>query len=252
MKNQRRIAAILLVTAVTSVACLSLEPPPRLGITPTAPATQTFVPTATTQPTTPTPTSTITPTFTVSPTITPLPPLRLDPTGPGGATGTPIIISPGSSPASGFPAAFPGAPGAGIPSGTAGGGSSGSPLSGEIVSWNCNGDEQMDFVPPNPVVGDDIYITVTSKTGHGYLQLQGSLPYGKVGEGLGGPGFYWQWKKAADKVGKLVFDFYSGPRPEYRCVRNEILVSLAVPPTATATPRVLPTPTPSATPRPDH
>lgn len=253
-----------LLSAVMSAACLSLEPPQSRLASPTPLPIQTVIPSATPVPFTATATSTVTPTFTASPTITPLPPLSQFPgDSSSGGIGNPVIIGnpPAQAPTTSVPIGFPfgtaggstspgtgnpgtGALGGGTPGGTAGG--------GETGSWECNGDERMDFIPLTPVVGDAIHITITSKAGHGYVHLAEPLPYDKVAGGTGGPGYYWQWKKSAEKVGNFVFNFYSGPRPEYRCVRGEVQETLAVPPTATPIPRILPTPTPSATPRPDH
>ncbi|MBI4498363.1 MAG: hypothetical protein HY689_10730 [Chloroflexi bacterium] len=272
MSTQCRFAAVVILSAFLSVACLSFEPPPPrvLGLTSTPTLTSTPIPFAATATATPElapgVTVTVTPQLTPGVTITTTPQLT-----PG--TGTPVVVAPpGTTPGVGRPATsptlvppifpgpggsvlppIPGGSGPGtVPGGTAGGGASAGPLPPTIISWECNGDERMDFIPPAPAVGDDLYITVTSGGDHGYVQLQGPLPFDKVLDGWGGPGRFWQWKKRADKVGAYVFEFYSGPRREHRCVTGTVQVQPAGSPTATPTPRILPTPTPSSTPRPDH
>lgn len=266
MSSQRRFAAVVVLCAFLSFACLSLEPPKSRidGPRPTSTPTFTPIPSPTEPTRTPTATSTVTPTFTASPTVTPTPSFP-DFTRPFDTlgSGTVVVAPPGQSqsPGSGVPASFPGPANSGLPgSGTTAGASSGTtggsaPVAATtptVVRWECNGDERMDFVPPTPVVGDEVLITVTSAGEHGYVQLTGLLPIEKVGQGAGGPGRYWQWKKKIEKAGLYAFEFYSGPRKEYRCVSAEFRAAAAVPPTATATPLVLPTPTPSSTPRPDH
>ena len=113
----------------------------------------------------------------------------------------------------------------------------------------------MQFVPENPVLNDDLLITITSSEDHGYTLLvaEGGLGLEKVAQGRGGPGYYWQWRRKLDRPGLFRFHFYSGPRIESRCVTGEVRVTALGPaPTATPIPALIPTATPTRTPRPDH
>lgn len=223
---------------------------------------------------TPTPTASITPTFTTSPTPTATSPLDALGTPGAGSVGGPVVIVPptpvivgGGFPSSGTtqppvvvpPVVVPGSNGSGTGS-SAGGGipvvATPTPVpptaTPTIVVWTCNGDERMDFVPAEPLVGDEVFITVSSAGDHAYVQMHGPAPFETIGKGTGGPGFYWQWKKKVDKAGSYTFDFYSGPSQQYRCVTGTFRAGTNTLPTATPTSRIVATPTPSATPRPDR
>ncbi|MCX6021693.1 MAG: hypothetical protein NTZ05_08175, partial [Chloroflexi bacterium] len=116
------------------------------------------------------------------------------------------------------------------------------------ISWNCNGDERLEFVPEGPIIGDEVLITVTSAKPLGYTLLVGPSAIERLGEGRGGPGYYWQWKRRMDKAGSFGFDFFAGPRKDSRCISATLRVgAVGAPPTPTTIPKVVPTPTPTRT-----
>lgn len=274
MTSSLRLVAVMIITALASAGCLDFSPPPTTDATPTRTPTATWTPEPTATVATATPTSTSTPEATLTPTETPFNPFGTGAgtSGTAGSNGGFLggLFPPGAlaTPAVGLGTPFP-------TPGTNGAGVSLPPLpptvgQGEFtssgpqvlptptqtpVSWSCNGDERITFVPDVVTVGQNVLITVTSADVHGYtlLQVVGERGLDSIGMGRGGPGYYWQWSRLMDKPGLFKFEFYAGPRVESRCVTGEVRVIVGgAPPTPTPVPAQIPTATPTRTPRPDH
>jgi hypothetical protein len=110
----------------------------------------------------------------------------------------------------------------------------------------CLGDEQMVFVPPQPHVGTDVVVAVTSARHHdkANVRLTGPVKTGEVKERLGLSGWVWEWTVSPTVEGVYQFAFYvDGAR---RCATASFS---ALPPFG-ATPTPTPTPAPTNTPVP--
>src|SRR5712692_2525265 len=170
-RSSIRMLVLALVPALvfTSAACLSLRPSLEKRAGSVTPTPVVILLTATAVQETPEPTRTATSTATPIPTETPV----LTPTPLGGVTPTPTII-PFTPPFSGSPSNTSFSGPVSLPGvGTGGSSGTGTATSGEPVSWNCNGDEKMTFLPETPHIGEEVLITVSSAGNHGYTLMLG-------------------------------------------------------------------------------
>lgn len=251
-----RLAFLCAALAVFASACLDFAPATTNGGTPTAtpaPTIEPPTPTATQPP--PTPTSTVTPTPTVTPTVTSTPfGLVTDPrtglvTVPTFAPPSGQVIPPPSLPAPVVPPPLVSQP---PPIGPV------APVAPVSSEWGCDGDERMEFVPPNPSLGQKLFIFVTGSRDRAFGLMIGPGLSGVQGTGVAGgsSGLKKMWELIPEKAGTYTYQFYGGPFPEMLCVTGSFtvggtgLVGLPAGPPATSTPT--PTATPTGTPRPDH
>lgn len=246
-----RIAMISLAVGLANAACIGLEPAPSGGTpvrgTPTA--TPTIGPSATPTPPPPTstPTSTVTPTGTPTPTPTNTPVIVIGPDGRPVVSPPPFATNPDPfvPPASGGGAA-PAAPAAPAPA----------PPDASPV-WGCDGDERMEFLPPNPVVGEKTFVFVTGSRNRQFGLIIGPNLSGVQGADVaGGSGLRKRWEFTPTRPGEFTYHFYGGPYPEHLCVSG--VVTVAAPGGAASAPRPAATSTPirppliTGSPRPDH
>ena len=92
----------------------------------------------------------------------------------------------------------------------------------------CAGDEQMTFEPANPIVGQELVITVRSSKGHTNVRLTGpdnpSGPTVSSGDGV----FLWRWRVMPTAPGRRDYGFYV--QTSYLCTTNFVNVSQLPPP----------------------
>ena len=256
-----RIGLLVLLVGLTNAACLGLEAPSNVPTTVATIATSTASPSPTITPFPPSATPTSSPTATATSSPTPgsaFPSTVVNPDGTvnvlPGATGGGAGL-PGQPALPGFP--IPGgAPGAGlIPGGASGGGV---PTTNDDASpiWGCDGDERMEFLPVNPMVGEKTYVIVTARRNRAFGLIIGPGLTGVPGQSIeGGSGLKKGWSFNPPSAGPFTYQYYGGPLPEHLCVTGSVAVGGPSPtPTITGTPTRTPTntPTPFGSPRPDH
>lgn len=104
----------------------------------------------------------------------------------------------------------------------------------------CNGDEQMIFNPPNPNVGQQFSIEVTSARPSTNVGLTGPFNPSFAGAAGGGRGTIWTWNAVPNQPGAFTFTFTINGVP---CASGTVGVNQPVVPTNTPVP---PPPPPQA------
>jgi len=122
--------------------------------------------------------------------------------------------------------------------------------------WGCDGDERMEFLPPNPQQGEKTFVFVTGSRNRQFGLIIGAELSGVQGQDVaGGTGLRKRWEFTATRSGSFTSHYYGGPYPEHLCVSGTVNIGGPQPAGA---PRTGPTSTPvrpplaSGSPRPDH